>query len=211
MDVFYGKVTQLKKFSGGEAEQIVHAMMRPDAPSSTKIMETLSQKFSPDLPPGEITKIAGIVRQLRMDLGTRNASNLIRGAIKGTPLTAEMVQMYSEEMLPEAEISMSRFFGWGREKALAKLKKGHASVASAGSILGLAAATLLLTKRPGVDVEQDYPKSLFLHKPQFPARTHIRRDDIPRATIKTFTPQPIGPGITPSSYLRTSDRFSHLR
>jgi len=106
---------------------------------------------------------------------------------------------------------MSRFFGWGREKALGKLKKGNASVGKAGSILALTAATLLFTKRPDIESEQEYPKSLYLHKPQFPARTHIYRDDVPRARVSTFTPQPIGPGITPSTYVRTSDRFTDIR
>jgi len=210
LDTFYGKVTALKKFSGREAEELVQAMIHPDLPSSTKTMERISTQFSPDLPTGEVTKIADIARRLRMDLGTKNASNLIRAAIKGTPLTPEMIRAYSEEMLPEAEISISRFFGWGREKVLGKLKTGNASIAKAGSILGLAAATLLFTKQPDIEERRALPKQLFLHKSQFPARTHIQRNDTRRFRVSSFTPQPVGPGITPANHIRTSDRFTNL-
>jgi len=212
LDKFYGKVTALKKFSGREAEEMVQAMIHPELPSSTRIMETLSAEFSPDLPPGEVTKIAGMARRLRMELGTRNASNLIRAAVRGTPLTPEMIQLYAEEAVPEVEISISRFFGFEREKVLGRLKKGNAPVAKAGSILGLGLAALFLTRKPDLGLEQEYvPQNLNLHRFQFPARTHIRRDDTHRARVIPRPLTPAGVGLTPASYARASDRAFDLR
>jgi len=206
LDTFYGKVTALKKFSGREAEDLVHALIRPDLPSSTKVMEDLGAKFMPDLPSAEITKIADIVRKLRMQLGTRQASNLIRGMIRSTPLTAEMLQLYGEGPPPEFKIPGPKFFG---ENVIGKLKSGNASMAKMGAILGIGAAAVLL-KGEDLSTAQGYP-SLNLHQVRFPARTHIRRMDRPRTQVSKFTSYQIGPGIVPSDYAVTTDRRTDLR
>jgi len=123
-----------------------------------------------------------------------------------------MIQLYAEEAVPEVEISISRFFGFEREKVLGRLKKGNAPVAKAGSILGLGLAALFLTRKPDLGLEQEYvPQNLNLHRFQFPARTHIRRDDTHRARVIPRPLTPAGVGLTPASYARASDRAFDLR
>lgn len=214
LDDFYGMVTQMKKFPGRDAEDIVRAMMHPDLPSSSHIIgNVMSDKFlSQGIDPIEgIKKIQASVRNLKMSLGNDMARTSIRMAIRSVPLTPDMNQIFFEGYPKKMEMATERELFFGKPPILSKLKTGNARIGGIGAPIALA-LTGLLFSRPDIEPQQDYilPRSMNMTAPQFPARTHIYRTDKPRTKrVDTQHHLPTA-GFYSSPYPIVTDRIVDL-